>query len=262
MVPIAVSSLFQSHVDGRLDAFAIGNTPALLAMVPEAMGYAGPTFIGKAPPKPDSTPAIQFWGNLLAAKIDQQDTQSIAGYHATAGGLIAGADAPITDYFRAGGAFGFATSQITDNVAFGNNTGLDTYEGLVYGSVARPWWYLNASFGFAYEDYTGSRRISFPGLSSVASESHSGDLYLAHIESGVPISFAGFAVVPVASFDWGHLVQNGYTETSSAGAALSVANEVNDSLRSVRPQIILAGHVGARFCGRGGRPCEMDARIR
>jgi outer membrane receptor protein involved in Fe transport/uncharacterized protein with beta-barrel porin domain len=234
MVPLSVSSLFQSQIDSRLDAFYFGNSAAQQAMsASQVFGYAPALIVGKAPAAAVPSPSgAAFWGNLVGSRIDQQAIGAIAGYSASTGGLILGADTPLTDIVRIGGAFGYATSAIADNQAVGNTIDLETYQGMIYASLAQPSWYLNASFGFALEDYTTNRRIVFPGFNDVASGSHTGQFYLGRIDVGYPISFPGFAVVPVASLDWGYLDQNAYTEASLAGAALNVASAQNDSVRS------------------------------
>ena len=82
------------------------------------------------------------------------------------------------------------------------------------------------------ENYTNTRSISFPGFSDAAYSSHDGQFYLGRVEAGYPISFSGFTMVPTASLAWGHLDQDGYTEASPAGAALSIGSEHDNSLRS------------------------------
>ena len=234
MVPLNVSSLFQSQIDGRLDALYFGNSAAQRANAASlGLGYAGPVA------KEDSTASAAapgsgttFWGNLVGSKIEQQTVSSIYGYSASTGGLIAGVDRPLTNNVLLGGAFGYATSSITDDQLLGNNTGIETYQGIVYAGLTLPSWYVSASLGFAWENYTNTRSISFPGFSDAAYSSHDGQFYLGRVEAGYPISFSGFTMVPTASLAWGHLDQDGYTEASPAGAALSIGSEHDNSLRS------------------------------
>jgi iron complex outermembrane recepter protein len=239
MVPLGVSSLFQSQIDNRLDALYFNTMPAQRAMVAApALGYAdapakaGDTRLPAVPYAAVSGSGAAFWGNLVGAKIDQQTVAAVSGYGASTGGLILGADTALSNDIRIGGAFGYAASSIADSQLAGNNIGIETYQGMVYGSLTEPSWYLNASLGFAVENYTSSRRIVFPGFSDTAYASHNGALYLGRIDAGYPLWFGGLGVVPVASLAWGHLDQGGYTETGSAGAGLSVAGAHNDSVRS------------------------------
>ena len=50
---------------------------------------------------------------------------------------------------------------------------------------------------------------------------HAGQLYLGRVDAGYPIPFGRFTVVPVASFDWDHLDQDGYSESSMLGSGHS-----------------------------------------
>jgi iron complex outermembrane recepter protein len=234
MVPIEISRTFQSQIDTRLDSAWYGSHTGYAS---EAIGYADmPTKARGLVPSYDSTSGATFWGNLVGANYDQRAIGPIAGYTATADGVVGGVDTLVSNSIRVGGAFGYATSAISDDPVVGNNTGIETYQGMIYGSIA-PFWYLNGSLGFAWEDYTTSRRIVIPAppntvFNDVANATHAGQLYLGRVDAGYPIPFGRFTVVPVASFDWDHLDQDGYSESSMLGSGLTVSATHNDSIRS------------------------------
>ena len=237
-VPLGVTSLFQSQLDSRLDSLLFGNTSWQQADVgsSSAMAYAAvpprpAVNYLKAPPPPRGSDTVS-WGNLLESGMNQQAIGPVAGYSGRSSGLIAGADRRVTNNIIAGGAFGYAVSSVLDNQAPSNSIGLETYQGLVYGSLIEPAWYLNGSMGLALERYTTNRRISFPGFTDAAYGNHTGDLFTARIDGGYPIHVANGYVVPVASLTYGHLYQDAYSETSSAGAALNIGTAQNDLVRS------------------------------
>ena len=233
-VPIGIASLFQEQIDSRLDSLLFGGTSWQQAAAGSspAMAYAAApprpaVNYFKAPPPPPGPDTI-FWGNLLESGVNQQAIGPVAGYSGRSSGLIAGADRRLTNNIIAGGAFGYAISSVLDDQAPSNSIGLETYQGLVYGSLIEPSWYVNGSLGLALERYTTNRRISFPGFIDAAFGNHDGDLFSARIDGGYPIHVANGFVVPVASLTYAHLYQDAYSEASSAGAALSIGSAQND----------------------------------
>ena len=238
-VPIGIAALFQAQVDSRLDALLFGNAPSQQAMAASpAMAYADITshpngsYFKADRFAPRSGPDAIFWGNLVQSGYSQQAVGPVAGYAGMTSGLIVGADKLVSNNLRVGGAFGYALSSISDNQATSNSTGLQTYEGLIYGSWVQPSWYANASLGYALEDYTTNRSINFPGFTDSAYGTHAGNLFTARIDGGYPIQIGNGFVVPVASLTYAYLGQDAYTENSAAGAGLAVASAQNNSLRS------------------------------
>ena len=242
-VPLAITSLFQTQIDNRLGAAGAGSSPNArvssafaaesdqLTSMLLAYGADNGKPARKAPAL-IAEPDHGMWGSLVASTITQRDVGGVAGYLGDAAGLIAGYDQSFSNAFRVGAAFGYATSTMDDRLAAGDQTGMQLYQGMVYGSYATPSWYLNGSLGAAMIDYKTVRQISFAGFRDTASGSHNGWLAIGHLEAGVPIPLQQAVVTPLAALTYARIDQQAYNETSSAGAALAIAKQTTDSIRS------------------------------
>ncbi|WP_315811800.1 autotransporter domain-containing protein [Bradyrhizobium sp. SZCCHNR2028] len=243
-VPLSTASLFQNQIDNRLTAAAASpNSRVASAFADDAdplasmlMAFhptkARPTV--KAPlasaiaPEPERT----VWGSLIGTNASQRDVAGVAGYGGNTGGLVAGIDQRIDNAFRVGAAFGYATSSIDDRTAAGDAVGMQHYQGTVYAAYVQPSWYVNGSAGIALVDYTTTRRVNFAGFTDTVSGSHKGWLTLVRGEFGVPVKLGEAVLTPFAGVTYGHLDQQAYTETSTAGAALAIARQTTNSVRS------------------------------
>ncbi|WP_315721391.1 MULTISPECIES: autotransporter domain-containing protein [unclassified Bradyrhizobium] len=242
-VPLSTAALFQGQIDNRLTAAAVGpsaNSRVASAFASETdpltsmlMAYgatkARPAL--KAPaiaPEPERS----VWGSLIGTNVSQHDVAGVAGYSGNTGGLVAGIDQRIDSAFRVGAAFGYATSSMDDRTAAGDAVGMQHYQGTVYGAYVQPSWYVNGSAGLALVDYTTTRRINFAGFTDAASGSHKGWLSLVRGEFGVPVKLGEAVLTPFAGVTYARLDQQAYTETSAAGAALTVAKQTTNSVRS------------------------------
>lgn len=242
-VPLSTASLFQAQIDNRLTAAAAGpsaNSRVASAFASESdplssmlMAYgatkARPTV--KAPaiaPEPERT----VWGSLIGTNVSQHDVAGVAGYSGNTGGLVAGIDQRIDSAFRVGAAFGYATSSMDDRTAAGDAVGMQHYQGTVYGAYVQPSWYVNGSAGMALVDYTTTRRVNFAGFTDTVSGSHKGWLTLVRGEFGAPVKLGEAVLTPFAGVTYGRLDQQAYNETSAAGAALAIAKQTTNSVRS------------------------------
>ena len=243
-VPLAITSLFQTQVDNRLGAAGAGSSPNArvssafaaasdqLTSMLLAYGAATRSMARKAPALIGAEPDHGMWGSLVGSTIRQHDGGGVAGYSGDAAGMIAGYDQSFSNAFRVGAAFGYATSTMDDRLAAGDQTGMQLYQGMVYGSYAMPSWYLSGSLGTAMIDYKTVRQISFPGFKDTASGSHNGWLAIGHLEAGMPVRLQQAVVTPLAALTYARIDQQAYNETSSAGAALAIAKQTTDSIRS------------------------------
>jgi uncharacterized protein with beta-barrel porin domain len=223
-VPLEIITQFQSQIGTRLDTLlyrALAGSEGRSADYPVAKG-----------PLPPLQPDNGAWVNVIGSNIQQQTVDNVTGYEADTGGLIAGYDRLLTNNFRLGGAFGYAVSSINDNPLLGDKTSLQTYQGIVYGSLIEPTWYANGSGGIGGLNYEASRFINFPGFSDTAYGAHGGMIYPGRLDGGYMFISPVGVFIPVASLTYAHIDQNAYNETSGAGTALSVEQQNTDSLRS------------------------------
>jgi outer membrane autotransporter protein len=165
----------------------------------------------------------------------QSQRNNVDGYTASTGGIALGADTAIGsgDVMRVGIALSYASSKIDDDgVNDGNTVKIDSYGVTLYGSYAMPTWYVNGSVGLGFHKYDSVRIINVTGLRDNATGSHDGTQYSAKIEGGLPMKFGTNTLIPVASLQYSHLDQDGYTENSNLGTALAIDKSRTDSLRS------------------------------
>ncbi|WP_315776120.1 MULTISPECIES: autotransporter domain-containing protein [unclassified Bradyrhizobium] len=242
-VPLSTASLFQNQIDNRLtaaaaspnsrvaSAFADDADPLasmLMAFHPKARPTVKAPLVSAIAPEPERT----VWGSLIGTNASQRDVAGVAGYSGNTGGLVAGIDQRIDNAFRVGAAFGYATSSIDDRTAAGDAVGMQHYQGTAYAAYVQPSWYVNGSAGIALVDYTTTRRVNFAGFTDTVSGSHKGWLTLARGEFGVPVKLGEAVLTPFAGVTYGRLDQHAYTETSTAGAALAIARQATNSVRS------------------------------
>lgn len=150
-------------------------------------------------------------------------------------GTMIAYDAPLDNTFlgdaRAGIGLGYARSMI-DGKTFGSSTNFDTYQATAYlGRESGPWFvYGNASFG--WNDYSGTRHISFGGVDRLAQSDYSGQDYTGFATTGYHFPTPWFTITPLASLQYTHMNLNNYTETGAGDVNLNVDSQSYNFLES------------------------------
>ncbi len=162
---------------------------------------------------------------------NQQTQGAYYGYDSRILGTMIAFDAPLAGDLRAGVGVGYARSRI-DGKTFDTGTDIDTYQGTAYiGYEPGPWFvYGGASFG--WNEYSGTRHISFPGVDRTADAQYSGQSYTGFVTTGYHFSTQGFTITPLASLQYTHLHLGGYTETGAGDINLIVESQNYDFLES------------------------------
>src|SRR5262249_14755540 len=160
------------------------------------------------------------------------------------GGTL-GADAWISDRVKIGLAAGYARSDVDldgrDSDVYG-----DTIQGALYGGYSEPRGYLSAYGRYAYTYQTSHRSIESSALRRQAHAHWDAHDYGAGMEAGLTVaSFGGFALQPIAGFDWLQLTEDSFTENGAGALSLTVDPKTLDTTTS---------RLGARVFGRG----DMD----
>jgi outer membrane autotransporter protein len=161
----------------------------------------------------------------------QDARQGIAGYDSRIGGGMLAYDAPLGPNTRAGLGIGYARSTI-DGRTFSTSTDSNSYQATAYvGHEVGPWFaYGDVSFG--WNDYSGTRNISFPGISRTASADYSGQDYTAYGNTGYHFSAQEFTLTPFASLQYTHVNLDGYSESGAGDINLKVSSQSYDFLES------------------------------
>jgi len=221
-VPIDLTTAFQSQIGTRLDSLFYGGLAGQQGRSADYNPPRAPVIV---------QPLSGAWGNGVGNFAEQSAGNGVSGYNARGGGAIVGYDRLLTNQFRLGGAFGYASDDVNDT-SFGRRQSIRLYQGLVYGAFTQANWYVNGAFGVAGLDYDSSRSVTFAGFNDLAKATHGGMLFSGRGESGYAFETALGTLVPLGSFSYVHVDQNGYTETSTAGAGLAIAHQQFDSARS------------------------------
>lgn len=197
--------------DGRMDAGIYDKDPDL-----RGRGYSA-----------------ALWGQAFGAGLDQGERQNVDGAQTHIYGGLAGADSWISSNTRLGFAAGYGNTSIDGaGDTAQNETDVDSYFGVLYGAYKGQGWYLSTRASYAWHDYTTKRVLNAGGITDTATGSHSGNQYSASAEVGSPLHYYGATLTPVASLSWSQLDQDGYSETSGGGMALTIASQENTSLAS------------------------------
>ena len=183
----------------------------------------------------DLSPQSGWWlrGTGSYAELD--------GARYNASGTALGFDAPLDEQRTLGAAFGYST---TDADVEQGSLQLDSYQLALYGEWLLP---NNAYFsgvtGLGYHEVDSSRNVTVGALSSKAEGDYHAWTGQAALEVGRSFVLQQSPqvlsrVTPLAGLEYAHVERSGFTEKDAAGLGLQVADDGQDSLRSV---------LGARF---------------
>ncbi len=164
-----------------------------------------------------------LWFQAFGFVGQQQARGGQDGYGVTSGGITVGADQLVSahDGLRVGTAFSYACGSV------GSQTGINSYQGTVYGSREYGSHYVSGEINIGRHEYTANRVV----IGEIAHASYAGFQYGGKIEAGAPMPVAAGVVVPIASLSALRLNLDGYTETGATGALTVDASNIN-SVRS------------------------------
>jgi len=176
------------------------------------------------------------WAETFGGQTRQSERDYVAGYSASYGGILIGADTQFSTPWHVGGIFSYTNTSASDT---GDNTGssigINSYGLMGYGSYTGKQWYLNLIGGGFQNQYSTTRNIEITNFTGVANGEHNGMQYLLSGQVGRPFDIGSFLpeakLTPIAGLTYNYLTQDGYTETGSA-AALSVSSSNLTSVKS------------------------------
>ena len=177
---------------------------------------------------------IGFWVQGFGFRGDQDERDGIDGYSADTGGFALGGDTLLNNGdFRIGAAFSYASTNVeSDGLNTGNRVDIDSYQGALYGTWNSGAWYLDTTLGYGRHQYDTRRSIVAGSVADTATGRHDGNQYLVKVGAGYAVPVGKAVITPLASLTYVRLDQDGYTETSTSGAALAVDDTQTDSLRT------------------------------
>jgi outer membrane autotransporter protein len=170
-------------------------------------------------------------GNVVLAQDFSDPGSSLAHTDATTAGVQLGVDYTVSKNFLVGAMFGYGhTDADLDDI--GSTASVDTYSPGVYASYADNGWYANALASYGFSDYTQDRNIAIGGFSGTAHSSPSGDQIVGDLDGGYDFHHKGWTFGPTFGMQYVHMTVDGYDESGSPDADLTVNRDETDSLRS------------------------------
>ncbi len=238
-----------AYVIGVLDS--AGNPAAAAQLAPAADGgaYAAAdqaqvrfesTVIdhlkGTSLPLKASSPAIKgasgpaVWGQGFDSYLHQEPRGNSNGYNTDIWGIAGGYDKEINKNTVIGAGAGYSRDSVRARKT-GGLTGVDSYQGDIYGSCSGENYYASGVLLFAYDRYLSSRNISFGTIARTAKGDYGGWQYSAYFEGGRVYGESALKLSPLASLRYSHLRTNAYRESGADSLDLSVKAQNYDLLQ-------------------------------
>lgn len=169
----------------------------------------------------DETAGNGVWAKGFGSYLHQGVTPDSGGYTANVWGISMGYDTFMFENLIAGFSAAFARNNITTKDV-NTRTDADSYQGSLYGSLARNAWYLDAVLSFAYNRYDALRHIMLPGIDRTAQAHYGGRQYSGYFEGGLTLKASGLLLTPLVSLRAMRLDLEDYTETQAGALNLTV----------------------------------------
>ncbi len=166
------------------------------------------------------------WIRPFGDSVTQHTINSINGYNAKTAGIALGFDKDFNPVTTVGVAVSYAYAQITDKVHSNSHTYLDSYQGMVYGSMffaeddSLYWDWLGA---MAHNSYDGIRNISLNTLNLTTRSEYGNNNYsvLSVLGKAYQMSRKN-KIMPELSAQYTFINGYSYTESGAPGANLFV----------------------------------------
>ena len=176
-------------------------------------------------------PRSGWWLKAFGYFGNQGSQDAFVGYNSRIFGTMIAYDAALGTDTRAGFGIGYGRSTI-DGKTFDARTNFNTYQATAYIGHEQGPWFVQGDASFGWNDYTGTRHISFPGINRTAQAGYSGQDYTGFLTAGYRAFAQGFTITPLASLQYTHMNLNGYTETGAGDINLRIRSQTYDFLES------------------------------
>jgi outer membrane autotransporter protein len=239
---------FNEAILGRMDErqglrpeqTANSGMPGMFQVAQAEVDDTGPLY-GPNNAAVETTDQIQTWIRGYGVFGHAGGTIGTSDYGFSNGGIIAGADAKVTDTTLIGGAVAYDHTDYSVDPL--NDTGnIDSYHVALYGTqkVDVPvvnTLLLDLSGSYAYTNYQDQREIILPTLTTEASSHHNGNDYSVAGGISKPVDVDGplgkITVLPRAGMEFDDIEQNAYSESGAGPVGLNTNAASLDALRSI-----------------------------
>jgi uncharacterized protein with beta-barrel porin domain len=145
-------------------------------------------------------------------------------------GVTGGVDIPIfNDYNHIGISSGYGQTFVNSK-DFSATTDIGSVPITLYYSYYddnHPF-YADASLTFAYDTFTGSRKVTVGTTEYTANADYGGQQYSGYLEGGYSFLYNKLSLTPLASFQYMHLNTDSYTESGAGPLNLNVDSQDYD----------------------------------
>lgn len=219
-----------------------------------------------------SKPRCGLWVKGYGTFGDRDGTDIASRYDYTMGGVLAGMDMFFTDALRAGVAVGYSRTDL-DLQDLRDSGNQDSYQAILYGSLGKGPWYVDAAFSYAYNDYEMSRNLRFGTINRTAESDYNGHEFAGYLEGGYRFLLQGFEVTPLGSLFLDSLHRDAFTERGAGGLNLRTKSESTTSIQTslggrlardvpVREDLVVTPELTARWVHEfGDREALLNARF-
>lgn len=186
----------------------------------------------------DSFDSSSIWAKGFGNFSDQGTRSGIEGFESYTYGTALGYDILAEEVLTLGISGGYAYTEVDPKQANLNDTEIGSYQGTLYASYNEGPWYVDGMFGFAWNNYDGSRRLVAGTKSRIANADYDGQQYTGYLGAGYTVDsdlieeLEGFNITPMASLQYTRLHIAEYTESGAGSINLQVNSQDYDVLES------------------------------
>ncbi|MEP7186378.1 MAG: autotransporter domain-containing protein [Rhodanobacter sp.] len=175
----------------------------------------------------------RLWGAAFGYAGTQQAHNGYEGYNDNSYGAMLGYDIPLSQATTAGVGVRFGRSKL-DGTASESRGDIRSYQATAYFGYAPGPWFANAALVYGLDDYSSSRRVSFPGINETANADYSGHQYTAFGATGYHFQLGDGrnVITPTATLQYTRLKTDSFTEIGGGPVNLNVDGRTYNFLQS------------------------------
>jgi outer membrane autotransporter protein len=207
---------FNKSIAGRTGRLSIGQGGGNASAVsPILLASAAPTTLPPAQ-QAQSNNSLDIWLQGFGTFGNLKDDGTIIGGDYTISGVSGGLDYRLTPELLVGLGLGYSHNN-ADVGGPGSNAKVDAYQIAAYGGYVSGPWHLDGIFSYGFLQTDTKRIVSVFPIDQEVDGSYDGGVFAVSAEGGYSFLFDWLSVEPTVGFDYAHLSQNAFSETTIYG---------------------------------------------
>lgn len=203
--------------------------------------------------EPTETQNRGLWVQMLGSGGRIDTDGNAAGSRYRSNGFVLGYDQPVTGQWLAGAAIGHSRSWWNATSGSAASGSIGSAPAGVYARYAAGGWRVRLDATVSGHDFDTDRTVAIGTTSSATESSHRGREFALAAQVERSIALGGWQLRPVAGLRHARLKEDGFVETGTGGANLTVAE------RTARNTLLSAGMHFTRLFNRGKAGLELRA---